>query len=229
MSKLKITWIGQAGLLMENENVTIMIDPYLSNYCFSKNPASYRRVPVDEKLFDIKPNVMLISHNHIDHLDPETMPHYLTADAKMTLLAPFNAWTDARKYGGSTNYVLLDRHTEWTEYGYRFTAVKAIHSDLTGVGFIIEALDGSERYYVAGDTLYSPEILDDVKGHFDAIFLPVNGVGNNMNMVDAARLAAKIDTDAVVPVHIGMFDEKTADDFDCPNKVVPTIYEEVKL
>ena len=35
---MKITWLGQAGLLFETDNITIMIDPYLSESCYKVNP-----------------------------------------------------------------------------------------------------------------------------------------------------------------------------------------------
>ena len=70
---MKITWLGQAGLLFETEKATVMIDPYLSDSCGKLNPKSHRRVPVDESVFDVKPNVMLFTHNHLDHYDPETV------------------------------------------------------------------------------------------------------------------------------------------------------------
>ena len=60
-------------------------------------------------------------------------------------------------------------------------------------------------------------------------FLPVNGVGNNMNMVDAAAFAKKIGAKVVVPVHVGMFDEIDPATFPLENKVVPQIYKEIAL
>lgn len=45
---MKITWLGQAGLLFETGNLTIMVDPYLSNSVEKVNPLNYRRVAVDE-------------------------------------------------------------------------------------------------------------------------------------------------------------------------------------
>ena len=62
-----------------------------------------------------------------------------------------------------------------------------------------------------------------------ALFLPVNGVGNNMNMTDAARFAKRINAEWTVPIHIGMFDELTADSFYCKNKVIPKIYKEIMI
>lgn len=50
-----------------------------------------------------------------------------------------------------------------------------------------------------------------------------------MNMTDAARFAKRINAERTVPMHIGMFDEITADEFDCENKIIANIYEEIKL
>jgi L-ascorbate metabolism protein UlaG (beta-lactamase superfamily) len=73
---MKVTWIGQAGLLIEMNGLQIMVDPYLSDCVEKVNPASYRRKPVDTALFDVEPDVMLFTHDHIDHYDPETAPHF---------------------------------------------------------------------------------------------------------------------------------------------------------
>ena len=89
--------------------------------------------------------------------------------------------------------------------------------------------DGDKKYYVTGDTLYNEKIFGDIPNDIYAVFLPVNGVGNNMNMTDAARFAKRINAERTVPMHIGMFDEITADEFDCENKIIANIYEEIKL
>ena len=52
---MKITWLGQAGLLFETENASVIVDPYLSDSCGKSNPASHRRVPVDEKFLKMHP------------------------------------------------------------------------------------------------------------------------------------------------------------------------------
>ena len=64
---MKITWLGQAGLLFEQNGIKIMIDPYLSDSVEKINPKNYRRVAVKESLFDIKPDIMIFTHNHLDH------------------------------------------------------------------------------------------------------------------------------------------------------------------
>ena len=224
---MKIIFLGQAGLLFEKDGFKIMIDPYLSNSVEKINQKNYRRVAVNESFFDIKPDVMIFTHNHLDHYDPETVERFITTDSNITILAPKSVWDEVRKIGGNNNYVLFNRHTSWTENGIEFTAVKAEHSDTTPIGVIVD--DSEKKYYVTGDTLYNEEIFEDIPEDIYALFLPVNGVGNNMNMTDASNFAKRINAQKTVPIHIGMFDELTADDFDCENKVKAEIYKEIKF
>ena len=224
---MKVTFLGQAGLLLQTPQCTVMIDPYLSDSVEKVNPANYRRVPVDHRFFDIRPDVMIFTHNHLDHYDPETAPVFFKKYRGMTVLAPTSVWDNARQEAPGHNYVLFDRHTRWTEYGLTFTAVKAAHSDRYAIGVIVD--DGEKKYYITGDTLYNEEIFQDLPADIDVVFLPINGVGNNMNMTDAAAFFRKTGAKKAVPIHTGMFDQKNANLFPVEEKVVPTIYEEIEL
>lgn len=224
---MKVTWLGQAGLLFEKDDFTIMIDPYLSDSVKAINPKNYRRVPVLEELFKIKPDIMLFTHNHLDHYDPETVGHYITQHTSITVLSPYSVWNDVRKIGGDNNYVLFDRHTTWTQNGISFMAVTAEHSDKTAIGIIID--DGNKKYYITGDTLYNEKIFEEIPEDIDCVFLPINGVGNNMNMTDAYHFCQRINPKYAVPLHFGMFDSVDADKFEFSNKIIPQIYKEVKF
>ena len=72
---MKITYLGQASLLFENENIKILVDPYLSNSVEKINPRNFRRKPIDESFLKIKPDVIVLTHNHLDHTDPDTLKH----------------------------------------------------------------------------------------------------------------------------------------------------------
>mgnify|MGYP002605309469 CR=1 FL=1 len=74
---MRITWLGQAGLLIETNNVKIMVDPYLSDSVEKVNPLNCRRVRPDENFFKIRPDVIVLTHDHLDHADPETLEKYL--------------------------------------------------------------------------------------------------------------------------------------------------------
>ena len=225
---MKITWLGQAGLLFETDGVKIMVDPYLSDSVKAIQPHFWRRVPVDKSFFDIKPDIIVLTHDHLDHTDPDTLCHYLGENTEITVLASGNAWEKVRKlFGGiKNNYVTFNEGTEWTEKGIHFKAVPANHSDSCAIGALITAED--KTYYVTGDTLYDERVLNALPNKIDVVFLPINGVGNNMNMTDAKRFCERIGAQAV-PVHCGLFDEKDMNDFDYENKVVPEFYKEIDL
>ena len=220
---MKITWLGQAGLLFETEGKTVVVDPYLSDNVKNFEPKNYRRVPIDERFLKINPDVIIITHNHLDHLDKETLKYYLTENASCLVLAPNGSWQELRKFGGNSNYVLFNNGTMWTKGNVTFTAVKAEHSDPYAIGVIINA--EGKNYYVTGDTLYNEQVFESLTDiEIEAVFLPVNGVGNNMNIKDAARFARRVNAKHTVPIHYGMFDTITVDGFECDNRVLPVIY-----
>ncbi|NEM83678.1 MBL fold metallo-hydrolase, partial [Escherichia coli] len=55
---MEIRWLGHSAFeIITDENVKILIDPFISN-----NPAC--PVPVEE----LKPDIILVTHGHADHL-----------------------------------------------------------------------------------------------------------------------------------------------------------------
>ena len=224
---MKVIWLGQAGLLFETENKIIMVDPYLSDSVEKIEPQNKRRVPVDKSFFDIKPDIIVLTHNHLDHTDPDTLKHFITQSSNMPVLASGNAWSKVRStFGGNNNYVMFNRHSEWTEGNIKFSAVKAEHSDEHAIGFIMES--EGKKYYVTGDTLYNTDIFSDLPEGIDYVFLPVNGRGNNMNMEDGKRFCQRIGAKAI-PLHCGLFDDLDMNKFGYENKVIPEFYKEIKL
>ncbi len=224
---MKFTWLGQAGLYFEADGLRILIDPYLSDSVEKVNPKNFRRTAVNKAMLELKPDVLLFTHDHLDHYDPETAEVFLKGSGCMTVLAPGTCWNKARSCGGDHNYVLFDRGTQWTQAGVRFTAVPAVHSDANAIGVVIHA--EGKNLYITGDTLYSASILSQLPQQVDAIFLPINGVGNNMNPVDAARFAADCDAKLAVPIHWGMFDEMDPNVFQFEPKLIPEIYTAMDL
>ena len=224
---MKVILLGQAGLLFDLDGVRVMVDPYLSNSVERLEPKNYRRQPIDESFFDIKPDILVLTHNHLDHTDPETLKKLFSRHNGICVLASGNAWQTVRKFGGDNHYIMFNRGTVWTEKGIRFEAIHAEHSDDKAVGVII-SYDG-KNYYITGDTLYNKKVIKDINVPIDVVFLPINGVGNNMNMTDAAQFAREIKAKTAVPVHFGMFDSINAGKFNFKNKVIPEIYKEISV
>ena len=222
---MKITWLGQAGLLFETANCKVMVDPYLSDSVSRLDVQKRRRIPVKEELFDLKPNVIAFTHNHLDHYDPETADHFITAKSGVTVLSPISVWQEVRQKGGNNNFVMFNTGTSWTEGDIRVTAVKAEHSDTNAIGVIID--DGMRKHYVTGDTLYNEKVFRELPDDIYAVFLPVNGAGNNMNLADAVRFCERVRPEFAVPIHWGMLDDMKIHSFPYDRSIIPQIYEEI--
>ncbi len=229
---MKVTWLTQAGLLFENENIKIMVDPYLSDSLSARGDAYQRKVAVNEDFLAVRPHVVLITHEHGDHLDMATLSALCANSTEpITFLAPYNAYKRLKELGGTHNYVMLNRHSVWSERGITFYAVHAEHSDRTAIGFIID--DGNKTYYASGDTLYNYDVIDDVlelvEDGVDYAFLPINGRGNNMNAKDAADFAYELGAKAAAPLHYGLFDDVDPAAFDFEDSIIIPPYEAVTL
>lgn len=230
---MKVTWLTQAGLYFENSRIKILVDPYLSDSVGEAKTEKHRKIPVNDELFALTPDVILITHDHLDHLDPATLDKFLNTERSITVLAPENAYNKLVSLYGDRchNIVLLAPHSVWTENGNTFYSVHAEHSDRTAAGFIID--DGKATFYVSGDTLYNYDVIDDVldlvEDGVDYAFLPINGVGNNMNAKDAADFAYEIGAKCAVPIHYGLFDNINPEEFDFEDKMLLEPYKETKL
>ena len=50
-----------------------------------------------------------------------------------------------------------------------------------------------------------------------------------MNMEDASRFVKDCGARKAVPIHFGMFDELMIEHFECENKIIPSIYKEIRI
>jgi len=225
---MKLTRLNHSGLLFDNGRVKILVDPFFSDNLSGKNvknelPDSIRNLSVD---------VLLITHEHPDHLDPEALERILSEDrAPVLVMAPERAYQKLLGYGGAHNYVMMNPHSVWSEQGITFYAVHAEHTDRSAVGFIID--DGEKTYYISGDTVYNYDVIDEVlelvEDGVDYAFLPISGRYTNMNAKDAADFAFEIDAKCAVPVHYGMLDEIDPESFDYDGAKIVAPNETVEL
>ena len=231
-NNMKVTWLNHSGLLFENDRLTVLVDPYLSDAMAKIDEKKKRNDTVPESIFDIDPDMILVTHSHPDHLDTETLERFLKrTDKEITVLASASAYEKLKDICTSHNLVLLSPHSVWSEGGVTFYAVKAEHTDREAIGFILD--DGEKTYYISGDTLYNFDVIDDcldlVEDGVDYAFLPINGRGSNMNAKDAADFAYEIGAKMAVPVHYGLFDDIDPEDFDFDDRLLLTPYEKFEL
>ena len=221
---MKYQWLGQNGLVIYTENKTILVDPYLTDVCSTK-----RKFPAPEEIYDIEPDIIICTHDHLDHTEKGSLEPFLKREnKKIEVISPFNAYTLMRSWGYlQHNYLLFAPHTIWTSGDVKITGVRAFHSDLTALGFIIEA--EGKKIYISGDTLYNTDILEDLPKDIYAMFVCVNGLGNNMNATDAAEFAKRVNPVKAFPVHWGLFDNLTPDIFKYEKAEYPEFFKVKEL
>jgi L-ascorbate metabolism protein UlaG (beta-lactamase superfamily) len=140
-------------------------------------------------------DVVLATHGHTDHLDPETLPH-----VGGTLVAPAGIAVLARER--STREPVTVSEGETVEVaGFAVEAVPARHPGDHCVGYVIDG-----RIYHSGDT----EAIEPPAHRVELALLPINGKVGNMDGAEAARLAHAMGAGLAVPMHFEMFEFNTA-------------------
>ncbi len=223
---IKVTWLGQNGFLLEGDQLRLVIDPYLSDFCTKKYPtgpmAHIRNRPIPA--FSKSPGKLdacLVTHMHIDHFDPDWLPKVLSEQPEMGLVLPGAGLEMSEQYGIKCSQIIpLDDGECLQIRGIRITAIKEAHEtfDRQEVGFpyLGYILSFKEAIlFHAGDTVdYEgfAERLKDFK--IDIAFLPINGrdekrkelgFRGNLTEAEAVDLAVRAGIKRVVPMHFGMF------------------------
>jgi len=217
-----VTWVGHATLLVQLDGVNILTDPHWSARA---SPVSFggprRLVPPGLRFEDLPPiHVVVISHDHYDHLDRDTVKR-LAAAHRPRFLVPLalKAWfADI----GINDVEELDWWDERTVRGLTFTCVPAQHFsgrtlwDRNRRLWSGWAVAGRERrFYFAGDTAY----YDGLKaigarlGPFDFAAIPIGAYLPDVIMrvshttpEEALAALADVRGRILVPIHWGTFD-----------------------
>jgi len=225
MSEINLRLLGQSGCQIRVGNVTIYVDPYLSNSVEELDAPDIKRlIPIPIKPEEVTDaDWVFITHEHIDHCDPHTLPVIAKASPNCRFVGPSGVLARLASWGISESrcYISAD---EWTPLndGIRFISVPAAHPtvcrDAEGlplcVGYVLE-VDGKKLYF-AGDTSVTDELIEALSGimPISPALLPVNehnfyrgkrGIIGNMSIRDAFLLAEELKIGRVIPVHWDMF------------------------
>ena len=210
--ELAIWFLGQAGFCIKTmSDVVMLIDPYLSNYCQMRFGFK-RMIPSILHPDELAPDLMLITHKHADHLDPDSLPFFVRNEKTCFITAP-----DCREALDRENVPLERRCVlrigdETERLGIRIRAVYADHGDLApdAVGYEVHIL--GNVIYFAGDTSFRPkEITASLSEQPDIMITPINGEYGNMNGNEACKLASRIRAKVLIGCHTGMFIEHGGD------------------
>jgi L-ascorbate 6-phosphate lactonase len=217
---LAIFWLGGAGFVFKTAGGRVVhIDPYLSDsldryYSWKRLPLS----PVPMAPTDVRADLVLTTHAHEDHLDPETIPGIVQASDAL-IGGPFLCVEAMHKWGVPDERIgEINRGESKTVAGVPISAVLAHHVTNAGaqtpdaVGYILD-LDGITVYHT-GDTLYHADLKAAKERRPNVLMVCINGGYGNMGPEDAARLTREIEPAVVIPMHWGLVAENTSDPAD---------------
>lgn len=237
---IQLTWLGHSGLLVQMGQCNILTDPVFSDRASPVpyiGPRRYRPPPctISQLLSHIKIDMVLISHNHYDHLDYATVHQLAHANDDTKFIVPLGLaeWFESNVFSNNiTNHhrlVELDWHESVQLECNRhdsappvtITGLPARHwSNRTGdvdaslwCGYSIRNGDAT-NFYFAGDTAWWDDVVAIGRryGPFDVAAIPIGAYepwefvrANHVNVEEAVALKDAIQAKAAVPIHYGTF------------------------
>ena len=227
-----LTWVGHSTFLLQLAGLNILTDPHFSGRASPLRFAGPKRLSAPGlKLDDLPPiDLVLVSHNHYDHLDEASVRAIAAAHPRARFFVPLGlaAWFRRRHINAVTEL-------DWWQSGEagpaRVSAVPVQHFSGRGLhdrdatlwcGFVLEL--GGRRVFFAGDTGYSQDFAD-IAARFppmDLCLLPIGAYDPRWFMSpvhvdpeEAVRIHRDLRSRLSVAMHWGTF-RLTAEPLDEP-------------
>jgi N-acyl-phosphatidylethanolamine-hydrolysing phospholipase D len=218
-----VTWVGHATLLVQMDHVSFLTDPTWSNTASPVAPLGPRRFVAPGLALDALPPIdfVVISHNHYDHLDLDTLRDLARLHPQARFFVPLANgdllrregietvdeldWGERRVHRGVEIYALPSQH--WSRRGLRDSG-KALWASWAIIG-------PERRFYFAGDTGYFEGFssIGAALGPFDLAALPIGAYLPkammhpwHLNPEQAARAGRELKGRHLLGMHFGTFD-----------------------
>ncbi len=233
--ELRITYVNHSTVLIQMDGINILTDPIWSERAGPYSWAGAKRVRAPGVKIEDLPNIdiILISHDHYDHLDITSLQQ-LNETHQPIILAGLGVKNRLESIGGKS-IIELDW---WQDYiytaGRRITFVPSRHNSGRGMfdknktlwgGFVIEGQAGNVLFI--GDTAFG-EFLKEIKkefSHFRLAILPIGSYEKrwfmktqHMNPDDAVRAHKMVEVAQSVGIHFATFEEHPEQTIDAHEK-----------
>jgi L-ascorbate 6-phosphate lactonase len=213
----RIRWLGQAGFRIEIDGVVVVVDPWLSAHEDRLIPSAPLELAADGV------DVLLVTHEHLDHLDLPFLPSFLERAPDAPIVMPAAIAPLVEDVVPESRLVLVNPHDTVEVAGVEIHVTPACHAlettheygDGSALGglprFVGYVLGEERRIYHAGDTLVTDELVAALEQlDIEVALLPINGrdadreavgIVGNMTASEAVELALAIGARTLVPYH----------------------------
>jgi len=229
-----VMWIGQSTILLNHNGLTVLTDPQFSNRASPLFFGGPKRVtPTPFNIVDL-PNidVVLISHNHYDHLDRSSIRELIKHQPSIKYMVPLGLAQKLRKWG-AVDVTELDwwQAVDFQEVKIQPTPVKHWSSrslfdrnKSLWAGWMMKWDDFS--FYFAGDSGYSSDFKETAQklGGPTLAAIPISAYeprdfmkAAHMNPEEAVKAFEDLEAKYGVAIHWGTF-KLTTERMDEPPK-----------
>jgi L-ascorbate metabolism protein UlaG (beta-lactamase superfamily) len=220
--KYRLTFINHATFLIQTAGLNLLTDPVFSKRVSPFSWAGPARMRPPGVAYQNLPtiNLILLSHNHYDHLDI-TFLKKLANDHDPEFVVPLGVG-NYLKQKGIDRVTELDWHQKHQLDSVGITAVPAQHFSGRGIldrdatlwcGFILESTAG--KLYFIGDSGYHNQIFKDTGrnyGPFKVALIPIGAFKPrwfmspvHMSPEEAVTVHREIRTEKSLAIHFGTF------------------------
>ncbi|MGW0417809.1 MBL fold metallo-hydrolase [Streptomyces sp. NPDC003015] len=226
---LRLTWMGHSSVLAEINGRRVLFDPVWGERCSPLPFAGPKRLhPVPLPLAALGPvDVVVISHDHYDHLDMPTIKELAGTDTVFAV--PLGVGAHLEHWGVSADRLReLDWHESTQVAGLTLTATPARHFCGRGLRNTQHTLwaswvvsSGEHRVYHSGDTGYFDGFKDigAAFGPFDATMIQLGAYSEfwpDIHMTPDEAVRSHLDLQGgdaaegvLLPIHWGTFNLAT--------------------
>lgn len=229
-----LAWLGQAGFVLKQADFCCLIDPYLSDALASKYAGTdfphVRLMPPPVEAQAIRNvGLVLCSHRHSDHMDPDSLPIIAVNNPSCRFVIPKAELNSALAIGLEASRLILVNSGDTLNISESLSVhvVPAAHEsvrtnslgELHYLGFVLRT--GPFVFYHSGDSVVYDGLADRLRSEkVDVALLPVNGrrpelssrgILGNMTFDEAVELCAAASIPLLIPHHFGLFAFNTVD------------------
>jgi len=221
---LAIWSLGHAGFAFRwPDSGLVLLDPYLSDRIERLDPATEfrRRYPPVLAPEHLHADLVLITHRHDDHLDPDTLVPLCAGPNPPLMAVPEMGLPELLAHGLERLHRIVAGQS-FAHGPLVVTPIRAFHGDENSelgacFGFLMEA--HGLRVCHTGDTLVTPELVEAIQAFRPHVLIaPTNGADyfrtsrniiGNMNGREAVELARWVGADLLIPTHYDLFPNNT--------------------
>jgi len=213
-ASIRMWWLGQAGFAFKTPRGKIIYaDPYLSDAV--ERLHGFKRLslaPIAAE--EVRADLVVLTHEHADHLDPDAVPVIARLNPRCRFAAPVGCLEGLAQAGvAAERTIVLEANRVYDLECVVVHTVPADHGDLSLTALSLMLDYEGIRVLFTGDTSHRPVLLQPLLEIQPDVVVPcINGVFGNMNHIDAARLIDQARPRFAIPCHYWTFAEQGAGD-----------------